>query len=202
MVFNINDQEIKSIHIGDRNITLCKYRELDEDKFINFQKHPKLIEKSERIKYDEIIKVKVIYNKLSFKSYSKFDDSITKFKNLKFDSSVNANSFVNQLNKIDSLKLTVKKENKLVGVINSPSFLIFIGGFAFSYLMLTGKTNFDTTSGTTKKKSGALILNFIIDLLGPTLTTIISVIIMLFGCFLMWKKLNNPFNINIIEQKN
>lgn len=201
-LFIVDSKEIKSIHIGENTISLCQYEEKSEEKFINFHKYSKVIDKSKRIKFNEIIKITVINKVMSFKSYSKFEDLNTKLNNIRFSSQNDANIFLETLTNIELFNITTKKENKFIGVLKSNSFLIFLFGAFFSYLLISGNTHFDINSGSTKTKLGALLLNSIINFLGLTLATIICVLIFLLGSFLIWKKFNNPFDIKTVKPVN
>lgn len=187
-MYQVNEGNIKSIFFGKKNLIFSKEKIEVSVMFTELHKYPRLIEKTVTVRFDEIKKIIFDKNVVKVKAYVKMES-------LSFNESFTASDsdvtfFKNQIEELAHEKNIVKR-NKLQRLLNHHGIFTVITGAIFTYLISTG-TNFSGTQG--KRKIYGHLIQKIIDTLGTTMSSSISILIVIYGVYSIWKKIKEPDN--------
>ncbi|WP_103867247.1 hypothetical protein [Aquimarina sp. I32.4] len=200
-IYSVDSKEVKSIYIGKDAISFCKLKENNPERFIHFYKYPEIMEKTTKFKFHDIKEIKIRGGIMYFKGFCKVEDIMIYWKEIAFDSEQKALDFSTQLDQLDVLKKKVKTEKKLNAVFNSSSFYIFIFGLCLVYLTINGEANLGESAIRSRNKLAGKILDSLFNFLGPTVSILFSILIVIFAIYFMWKKFKTPLDIITFKEK-
>ena len=189
-LIQVDHKEVKTLFIGEDVIVISTKRELDPEKFINFHKYPKVMERSERLKFSNFQEFQLKDNDLSIKANSRSTNEKIKLNQVHIDQE-NKQKLKEALSTIKQFNNEEKVENKLMGVSNSTSFYIAVASAIMLGLLLSGTTNFES-SGSRKGRAAGKMLQWLIDILGTVGAIVLFSAIFIVGVYFMIKKFRNP----------
>ena len=189
-IYQVNERNIKSIFFGKKELIFSKEKIEVSVKFTELHKYPRLIEKTVKIRFDEIKKITFDKNEIKVKAYVKmeslnFNENFTLSEN-------DLTSFKNQIEELQYKKNIIRR-NKFQRISNHHGIFAVFTGIIFTYLTATG-ANFSNTQG--KTKIYGYIIQKTIDTLGPTVSIIISIVILIYGVYSIWRTISKPDDEN------
>ncbi|WP_109434737.1 hypothetical protein [Aquimarina sp. AU119] len=187
-IYQINDGNIKTIFFGKNELIFSEEKIELSVKFTELHKYPRLIEKTVKVRFDEI--KNIIFNDGEFKinAYVKID--ALRFKKSFKLSDSDLTSLKDQIEEL-SHKKSMIKQSKFQLLLNHHGIITVFTGALFAYLISTGG-DFSDVQG--KRKFYGYIIQKIIETLGVTISIIISILISVYGVYSIWKKVNEPYD--------
>ncbi|QDO94237.1 hypothetical protein FNB79_09725 [Formosa sediminum] len=189
-IYQVDERNIKSIFFGRKEFIFSKEKIEVSVQFTELHKYPRLIEKTVRIRFGDIKKLIINENEVKIKAYVKMNSlSFNETFKLKEKDFI---TFKEQLETLQYEKNLIQ-ESKYNRLLNHHGVFTVLSGAIFTYLLSTG-ANFSNTEG--KNKFFGYLIQKIIETLGLTISISISLLILLYGIYTIWKKINEPNDVN------